>query len=499
MISELSHQSCSIPYGASIKKRALKFLFLSLLLLFSFQAFSLSSRASGVLSSLPPNTWVKVGQGISPPPLAGQEMVYDPSSNLFYMFGGQGLYLTLNEMWTFNPETLTWSQLIPSGKVPPPRADQVFVCVCDGELNESMIFMFGGWFNNSQGQVGRYSDTWIYFLGNRTWTELRASVAPPARSDAAAAYDPDQNVVLMYGGYNGSYFSDLWLFNISSLTWQILSIHGEKPPPLADARMRYDTSDKVFVLFGGNNDLNRDEPYNHYNDTWAFYLFNMSWRNMHPLNPPESRDYSHFTYDPSLNLFIMEGGYGDGIALSDTWLYSYTTNTWVQLKSAKVLPPRFAGSTAFNTKDGIMLLYGGTFNDTAYSDTLVMRLSVRGNITIETSPQNPTVRREIQFTTNITGDPAPIASYLWDFGDGYNSTSATPYHAYNSSGIKIVSLEARDALGQLLSVQTSVDVIGQGSFILLLMVPVVAIASFTGALAIILSSSFKIGKKKVTS
>ncbi len=460
---------------------------LSLLLLSSTQLFQQDkTRAFEQFSQLPTFVWYNITGQNGPPPLAGQQMVYDPANNYVYMFGGQSVYSTLGYMWVFNPSTMVWQKIDTKGNQPGSRADESLVCVCYQNNSKSFILMFGGWYNSSLGVVGRYSDTWLFYTNNDTWVELNESVHPQARSDSAAAFDPKDGIVLLYGGYNGTYFNDTWEFNTSALTWKRLNLSGTfNPPPLADSRMTYDTVANLFLLFGGNNNLNSDEPYNHYNDLLAFFPSNNTWRNMNPMDPPSKRDYSAFVYDSNDNIFIMQGGYGDGIALGDTWLYSLNTNSWVLLDGAVILPARFASSFAYDNKDRAIIIYGGAYNDRAYSDTLVMRMAFAANLSVSWIPSKPKAGEEIKFFVNISGDRFPAVSYLWNFGGNNSSSLSSPNYSFSSQGIKIVQVQVFDKIGHVYNTTVELYIYpsnqSQSNLIILsvaLLVVILAISSY---------------------
>ncbi len=61
---------------------------------------------------------------------------------------------------------------------------------------------------------------------------------------------------------------------------------------------------------------------------------------------------------------------------------------------------------------------------------------------------------EIQFINQSEGN---ASSYLWDFGDGTNSTEESPYHTYNEPGLYTVSLTITNASGSI--TETKVDYI----------------------------------------
>lgn len=58
------------------------------------------------------------------------------------------------------------------------------------------------------------------------------------------------------------------------------------------------------------------------------------------------------------------------------------------------------------------------------------------------APQSGTAPLQVQFTDTSTGEPA---AWLWDFGDGTNSTEQHPFHTYTAPGTYTVSLTAANA------------------------------------------------------
>jgi len=87
---------------------------LSLLLLSSTQLFQQDkTRTFEQFSQLPQFIWYNVTEQNGPPPLAGQQMVYDPANNNIYMFGGQSIYSTLGYMWVLNVSTMIRKRFIP--------------------------------------------------------------------------------------------------------------------------------------------------------------------------------------------------------------------------------------------------------------------------------------------------------------------------------------------------------------------------------------------------
>ena len=90
------------------------------------------------------------------PPRYEHTAVYDPASNRMAIFGGGGLGSQLNDTWVLanannSGGTPTWTQLAPSGTIPPARQGQT--AVLDPTTNRMIVF--GG----ASGEVG-FNDTW---------------------------------------------------------------------------------------------------------------------------------------------------------------------------------------------------------------------------------------------------------------------------------------------------------------------------------------------------
>lgn len=395
-----------------------------------------------------PMTWINATKAPSPPILAGDAMIFDKSQNRFILFGGQPKYITINQLWSLDPATLTWSQLNPPYPLPPGRADSMFVWLSPTPVDptQDSAFLFGGWYNNSAGVVGRLGDSWYYFPTNNTWQQISTHGTPSGRSDAAVAYDSVDNLVLMYGGYNGtSYLNDLWAYYPQNETW--LQLSPPNLPPLADARMHYDIKNHIFVMFGGNNNLSTTEDYNHYNTTWIFTPSSKSWSQVNPSISPPARDYAQFSYDADYGLFMLQGGYGNDVALADTWLYCSITNNWVQIHPEVSPPARFAGVMEYAPSIKTFVLFGGGINDTAINDTWVFQYTPLTKVTLGVPPVIH-AGDPAQFSATISNSVANVPSYLWIFGDGTNSTYPAPSHTYSTSGSFGVTLTITDALDE---------------------------------------------------
>ena len=83
--------------------------------------------------------------------------------------------------------------------------------------------LFGG-YTRTAGGVVAFGDTWTW--DGSTWTKQAPASSPPARADAAMAYDAATGTVVLFGGSgaNGS-FSDTWTWDGSTWTKQNPAAH----------------------------------------------------------------------------------------------------------------------------------------------------------------------------------------------------------------------------------------------------------------------------------
>lgn len=98
---------------------------------------------------------------------------------------------------------------------------------------------------------------------------------------------------------------------------------------------------------------------------------------------------------------------------------------------------QFAGPGTYNVK---LLL-----NDTTYCnspDDTTLQIEVALNVVAALSaPSIVCINQPVQFTSNSTG----AETYLWDFGDGFNSTDENPVHTFTTAGPFVVTLTAFNA------------------------------------------------------
>ena len=142
-------------------------------------------------------------------------MWWDPTLKKTVLYGGLGR-LTANDrltrfsdMWSF--DGTGWLEIKPATT---PGMRYGASVVVDPKTGHAILF--GGIrvdidANNNQVQVYA-NDMWEW--DGTTWTKVTTSIlTPPARENAGFAVDPYLNQLVLFGGYAGTYLSDVWIFS----------------------------------------------------------------------------------------------------------------------------------------------------------------------------------------------------------------------------------------------------------------------------------------------
>ncbi len=81
---------------------------------------------------------------------------------------------------------------------------------------------------------------------------------------------------------------------------------------------------------------------------------------------------------------------------------------------------------------------------------------------ISYEPKQPKTGNNVIFKSNSYDEDGNIVSYLWQFGDGSNSTQQNPSHTYTHAGTYYVNLTVMDNYGATNMTQITINVEGSG-------------------------------------
>lgn len=310
-------------------------------------------------------TWVKRSPSTPPDPRRYAGMAFDANRNKTVLFGGTGGGARC-DTWEYSAGS--WSNTIAAasaGACPvagSPPARQNLGIAYDGARKN--VVVFGGY------NAGYLDDTWTY-AGGTTWTQGCASCVtgttkPSGRGSPSMAFDSARNVVVMFGGYDGTgRLCDTWEWNGTS--WSQKSDGTScgtttKPAGRSFAGMAFDASRGVTVLFGGNGTGGA-----FLGDTWEWN--GTAWTQKSVTGPTARREHV-LAYDPARARTVLFAGAiatGPGILEADTWEWDGTS--WSSTTPSTKPDYRFGASGAWDGTARRLVIYGGATNTVAGQST----------------------------------------------------------------------------------------------------------------------------------
>ena len=244
---------------------------------------------------------------------------------------------------------LNWTELTPSeGPTPPVRMRAAGVYDPVGHR----LIVIGG---RTSGR--ELNDVWAFDLENNVWTELTPSggEAPVPRSTHNAVYDAAHHRVIVWSGRDGNILqNDVWAFSLVSPAWFAYEPSGTAPNIRYGTAAVFDPVAGELVTFAGFTDEGRFE------DSWRFDLDSVAWTDISPQEGnPGKRCLHTASYDSRDHRMLVYGGQRGSSALNDIWALDLSRDLWSELTPEVSPPGRFFASSASDTRDHRLLIFGG--------------------------------------------------------------------------------------------------------------------------------------------
>jgi FlgD Ig-like domain/Galactose oxidase, central domain len=191
------------------------------------------------------------------------------------------------------------------------------------------------------------------------------SAPPPPRDQHAAILDAPRRRLIVFGGLSsGALRNDLWALPLEEgAVWEALVAFGNAPSPRRGHSAVYDPVNDRMIVFGGFDGSYRA-------DAWQLDLSPSSPEWSQLASAPLLGAYGHSAvYDSIQRRMLVFGGSGQACCpTNETWALSLTGEpTWTRLMPAGPLPPPRAGHIGvFDARRNHMLIFGGRSHDVFY-------------------------------------------------------------------------------------------------------------------------------------
>ena len=201
------------------------------------------------------------------------------------------------------------------------------------------------------------NDTWTY--DGVSWVERTPPSildSAPARVRPGIAFDSERQRVVMFGGGGpqGGTLGDAWEWN--GQRWRNITPAGaDVPVGRFSPELAYDSARGLTILFGGSNSL-----FQPLGDTWAYD--GESWRDVTPAaanRSPPPRSGHAMAFDSRRGVIVLFGGQTQGGRQNDTWEWNGTQ--WTNVTPPGTSPsPRNVAQMVYDSNRDVMVLYGGS-------------------------------------------------------------------------------------------------------------------------------------------
>ena len=177
-------------------------------------------------------------------------------------------------------------------------------------------------------QAENVNHTWWFDLAGQSGRDKQTPVEPTSLQ-AGGAFDVAHNVAVMYGGAS---YVGTWIYDPVGNTWQPTSAGGTLPDPsVILPGMAYSSRAQQVYLYGGRNSAGNT----YYSDLYNYDVPSNTWTLVAPVGgvKPPARCCTNFAYDSTNNVFLLYGGKNASGVLGDTWVYDPITNAWSQINA----------------------------------------------------------------------------------------------------------------------------------------------------------------------
>jgi N-acetylneuraminic acid mutarotase len=187
--------------------------------------------------------WKTIATPTAPEARAYHASSWDSQRSTMWLFGGMGADLAARQdLWRYDAKSQQWSAITCTGPAPSAR----FSPSLHYSARLDRLILYGG----SKGfQMNcALDDVWSFNPATLTWTQLDSK--GPGLWQCASALDDSNGNLLVQGGYDGACRATgkTWSCNLKSGAWSDL---GDGPQSLIAGAAVWDEHDKRMIMYGG--------------------------------------------------------------------------------------------------------------------------------------------------------------------------------------------------------------------------------------------------------
>lgn len=273
-------------------------------------------------------------------------------------FGGKSNAGKSNEVFAYDADSMNWSALHPLGAPPAPRFGHAAVALGS---DKSRMLVFGG----SSAQ-GRMNDLHILHMDNLAWSPVHASGTPPeARARMGMCVTDSGDLAMLFGGrtvyrfLGGKYFDSnhVNVFHAARSQWVQMTPRGSglRPAPRSGCAVEF-VNERCMFVHGGYDDGDQ-----YYSDSWLFDLSSSTWQQTpypgEPTEPKARESHASTVLDGDVLVYggeMERGGYSSSLSVFDT-----SNLRWRAEIPRGYTPPALVGAKMATVNNSTVLLAGG--------------------------------------------------------------------------------------------------------------------------------------------
>ena len=242
-----------------------------------------------------------------------------------YILFGEGESGLLQDIWVYDPLSKEWrEQVVSSISKPAARSGHTSVVLY------GQIFLYGG-----KTATGVVNDMWSFNLRSQTWTQ-RENGGIPVYGHTAVV-DDTGGKMYVFGGSNpdGSYRNDLLSYDLNTQQWENIAVQGDLPSPRAFHVSVYEANK---IKISGGRGYNSSGVLTDLDDVWEFNTVAVKWTPKAKVSPhsfssavvvPKSSgnlsQFQNLGLAPratSGTVILFFGGLRDGQTIAETFEYT---------------------------------------------------------------------------------------------------------------------------------------------------------------------------------